>query len=202
MTRDYRSTDLVRLAAELVAIVESCDDAIVSKDLDGIIRSWNRGAERLFGYTADEAIGRSVTMLIPPERADEEPEILARLRRGERVDHFESIRVAKDGRLVNVSLTISPVRDATGQIVGASKVARDITERIRSDEALRERERQFREMIDALPVAIYTTDRGGPPHALQPGRRRVLRPGAGARKRPLVRDLEAVPPRRPADATR
>jgi PAS domain S-box-containing protein len=157
----YTASDLVRLAAELVAIVESCDDAIVSKDLDGIIRSWNRGAERLFGYTAEEAVGRSVTMLIPAEHADEEPQILARLRRGERVDHFESVRVTKDGRRVNVSLTISPVRDATGQIVGASKVARDITERVRADESRRERERQFREMIDALPVAVYTTDAEG-----------------------------------------
>jgi PAS domain S-box-containing protein len=158
---DYKAADLVRLTAELVAIVESCDDAIISKDLNGIIRSWNRGAERLFGYTAEEAIGQSVTKLIPPERAGEESEILARLRRGERVDHFESVRVTKDGRLVNVSLTISPVRDGTGQVVGASKVARDITARVRGDVALRERERQFREMIDALPVAIYTTDAEG-----------------------------------------
>jgi PAS domain S-box-containing protein len=157
----YEPTDFVKLAAELAAIVESCDDAIVGKDLNGIITSWNRGAERLFGYTADEAIGQSVTMLIPPDHVDEEPEILKRLRRGERVDHFESIRVAKDGKLLNVSLTISPVRDAAGRIVGASKVARDITERIHAAETLREKERQFRVMIDALPIAIYTTDAAG-----------------------------------------
>jgi PAS domain S-box-containing protein len=150
--------DFARLAAEAVAIVESCDDAIVSQDLNGIIRSWNPGAERLFGYVAREAIGHSVMMLVPPERADEESEILARLRRGERIDHVESVRVAKDGRLLDVSLTVSPVRDSTGQIVGASSIARDITDKIRATEALRERDRQFREMIDALPVAIYTTD--------------------------------------------
>ena len=157
----YEPSDLVKLAAELASIVESCDDAIISKDLNAIITSWNRGAERLFGYTADEAIGQSITMLIPPDRADEESEILERLWRGERVDHFESIRIAKDGSLRNVSLTISPVRDAAGRIVGASKVARDITERIRAAEALREKERQFRVMIDALPIAIYTTDAAG-----------------------------------------
>ena len=157
----FEPTDLVRLTAELVAIVESCDDAIISKDLDGIITSWNGSAERIFGYTADEAIGQSVTMLIPPDRADEEPVILGRLCRGERVDHFESIRVAKDGRLLNVSLTISPVRDAYGQIVGASKIARDITERTQAAGRLREKERQFRVMINALPIAIYTTDAAG-----------------------------------------
>lgn len=143
MMRADPATDLVRLAAEAVAIIESCDDAILSKDLDGIIRSWNRGAERLFGYVADEAIGHSVMMLVPPERADEEVEILARLRRGERIDHAESVRVAKDGRLLNVSLTVSPLKDSTGQIVGASSIARDITDKIRATEALRERERQF-----------------------------------------------------------
>jgi PAS domain S-box len=154
-------TDLVRLSAELAAIVESCDDAIISKDLNGTIRSWNQGAERLFGYTADEAIGQSVMMLIPEERAEEEPEIVDRLRRGERIDHFESVRIAKDGRRIHVSLTISPVRDAAGRIVGASKVARDISDRILAAEALREKDRQFRVMIDALPIAIYTTDAAG-----------------------------------------
>ena len=155
------AADVARLAAEAVAIIESCDDAILSKDLNGIIRSWNRGAERLFGYVAREAIGQSVMMLVPPEHADEESEILARLRRGERIDHVESVRVAKDGRLLHVSLTVSPVRDSTGQIVGASSIARDISDKIRATNALRERERQFREMIDALPVAIYTTDAKG-----------------------------------------
>jgi PAS domain S-box-containing protein len=112
----------------LSAIVDSSDDAIISKSLDGIITSWNRSAERLFGYTADEAVGQPITILIPHDRLDEEPEIIARLKRGERVDHFETIRKHKDGRLLDISLTISPVRDLNGNIVGASKIARDITE--------------------------------------------------------------------------
>jgi PAS domain S-box-containing protein len=120
----------------LSAIVESSDDAILSKDLNGIIRSWNTGAERLFGYTPDETIGKSITMLIPQDRIDEEPDILGRLQRGERVDHFETIRKRKDGVLLNISLTISPVKDAQGRVIGASKVARDITERKRQEQAL------------------------------------------------------------------
>lgn len=124
-------------AALLAAIVDSTDDGIISKSLSGIITSWNKGAERMFGYTAQEAIGRSITMLIPRDRLDEEPAILERLGRGERVDHFETIRVRKDGSPIEVSLTISPVKDEDGQIVGASKIARDITERKRTEEALR-----------------------------------------------------------------
>jgi PAS domain S-box-containing protein len=112
----------------LASIVESCDDAIVSKDLQGIIRSWNGGAQRLFGYSADEVVGRSITILIPPDRQDEEPKILERLRRGERVEHYETVRRRKDGSLVDISLTVSPVLNAKGEVVGASKVARDITE--------------------------------------------------------------------------
>jgi len=111
----------------LASIVESSDDAIISKDLNGVITSWNKGAERLFGYTEAEAVGRSIMMLIPPDRAAEEPRILASVRRGERVDHFETIRIRKDGTPVRVSLTVSPVRDDEGRIVGASKVAREIT---------------------------------------------------------------------------
>jgi len=111
----------------LAAIVQSSDDAIIGKDLNGIINTWNAGAERLFGYQADEVIGKSVTVLIPPERPDEEPAILARLRRGEIIDHYETVRRAKDGRQIVVSLTVSPIRDGTGRIVGASKIARDIT---------------------------------------------------------------------------
>ena len=112
----------------LAAIVDSSDDAIVSKSLDGIITSWNASAERMFGYTAAEAIGHPVLMLVPPDRQDEEPKILQRLRRGERVEHFETIRLRKSGGLFPVSLTISPVKDHHGTIVGASKIARDITE--------------------------------------------------------------------------
>jgi hypothetical protein len=125
------------LAASLLsAIVESSDDAIISKDLNGVITSWNQSAERLFGYTAGEVIGKSIAILIPAERQDEEPQILARLRRGERVEHFQTIRVRKDGSRLNISLTISPVKDADGRIVGASKVARDITELVRQKEDL------------------------------------------------------------------
>ncbi|MCC6949732.1 MAG: PAS domain S-box protein [Bradyrhizobiaceae bacterium] len=118
----------------LAAIVESSDDAIIAKDLNGTIVSWNRGAEKLFGYSAEEAIGHSVTMLIPRDRCDEEPSILARVRRGEHIDHYETIRRRKDGSLVEISLSVSPLRDRGGRIVGASKIARDITERRRMEE--------------------------------------------------------------------
>jgi PAS domain S-box-containing protein len=123
--------------ARLAAIVESSQDAIVSKTLDGVIRTWNAGAERLFGYRAEEAVGRPITLIIPPGRLDEEREILARLARGERIEHYETVRVAKDGRPLDISLTVSPIRDAEGRIIGASKVARDVTERKRAEEALR-----------------------------------------------------------------
>jgi PAS domain S-box-containing protein len=113
----------------LASIVESSDDAIVSKDLDGVITSWNAGAERIFGYSADEAVGKPITMLIPPERHSEEVTILERLRLGERIDHFETVRIRKDGTTVDISLTISPISNVEGRIVGASKIARDISER-------------------------------------------------------------------------
>jgi PAS domain S-box-containing protein len=136
--------------ARLAAIVESSDDAIVSKTLDGIILSWNAAAERLFGYARDEAVGQSITLIIPPERLDEERDILARIRRGERLHHFETVRVAKDGRRIDISLTISPVRDAKGRTVGASKVARDITAKKRTEEALHEADRKKDEFIALL----------------------------------------------------
>jgi PAS domain S-box-containing protein len=118
----------------LSSIVENSSDAIVSKDLNGIINSWNIGAERLFGYAPDEIIGRSVLTLIPPELHHEEPGIIGRIRRGERLEHFETVRVRKNGERVHISLTVSPVTDASGAIVGASKIARDISDRIRADE--------------------------------------------------------------------
>ncbi|HEV7138249.1 MAG TPA: PAS domain S-box protein [Steroidobacteraceae bacterium] len=124
--------------AHMAAIVESSDDAIVSKTLDGVIRSWNAGAQRLFGYTPEEAIGRAITLIIPPELIDEEQRILAAIRRGERIEHFETTRVAKNHRRIEVSLTVSPVRDASGAIIGASKIARDITERKRTEKLLSE----------------------------------------------------------------
>jgi PAS domain S-box-containing protein len=116
------------LQARLAAIVATSDDAIISKNLDGVILSWNAGAERIFGYTADEVIGKSILILLPPERVDEETEILSKMRQGIRVDHFETIRVRKDGRRIDVSITISPIQDASGKIIGASKIARDISE--------------------------------------------------------------------------
>src|SRR5687767_11928474 len=112
----------------LAAIVDSSDDAIVSKDLNGIVTSWNRGAVRIFGYQAEEMIGQPILKVIPPDRQEEEPAILHQLKQGKRVDHFETVRLRKDGSLVDVSLTISPVRRADGVIVGASKIARDISQ--------------------------------------------------------------------------
>jgi PAS domain S-box-containing protein len=123
--------------AKLAAIVESSDDAIVSKDLNGIIQSWNAGAQRIFGYTQEETIGRPIIMLIPPEREHEETAILQRIRRGERIEHYETVRRRKDGSLLDISLTVSPVIDEPGRIVGASKIARDVTERKRTENDLR-----------------------------------------------------------------
>ncbi|MHC5538693.1 ATP-binding response regulator, partial [Singulisphaera rosea] len=122
--------------ALLASIVDSSDDAIVSKTLDGVIRSWNAGAERLFGYAAHEAVGHPITLIIPPDRHNEEPEILRRLQRGERVEHFETVRRTKDGRLIDISLTISPVRDRQGKIIGASKIAHDISARKSTEAAM------------------------------------------------------------------
>ncbi len=136
--------------ARLAAIVESSHDAVISKTLDGTIRSWNAEAERLFGHTAEEAVGRSITIIIPPERLDEEHMIVDRLRRGERVEHFETVRVTKTGRMIDLSLTISPIHDSTGRVIGASKIARDITEQKRTAEALREADRRKDEFLALL----------------------------------------------------
>jgi PAS domain S-box-containing protein len=140
----------------LASIVESSEDAIVSKNLDGIIMSWNQGAERIFGYTAEEAVGKSILMLIPPDRIEEEPKILERLKRGERVEHFETIRVRKDGSLLNVSLTVSPVKTADGRIAGASKVARDITEKVRQAEALEQANAALKRANSDLQLFAYS----------------------------------------------
>ena len=150
-----------RLRAEvavrrLAAIVDSSDDVIVSKTLDGIITSWNFSAERLFGWTATEAIGRHITLIIPQDRYTEEDEVLARIRRGEKVDHFETVRLAKDGRLIDMSITVSPIKDSRGHIVGASKVGRDITERRRLEEErkrLLAHEQEARQQAEALSRA-------------------------------------------------
>ena len=122
---------------EIAAIVEFSDDAVLTKDLNGVITSWNHGATRLFGYTAEETIGKPVTILIPAERHDEEPTILARIRRGERIDHYETVRQRKDGSSIDISLTVSPVKDPQGRIIGASKIARDITDRRQAEQQQR-----------------------------------------------------------------
>ena len=140
---------------------ESSHDAIVSKDLEGVIATWNRSAERIFGYKAEEVIGRPITILIPPDRLDEEPAILARIRSGDGVDHFDTVRRRKDGTLIDISLTISPVRDEYGRIVGASKIARDITERKEAQAKLEDSERRLKDLLAAIPAAIYTTDAQG-----------------------------------------
>lgn len=150
-------------AAQLAAIVTSSGDAIISKDTNGVITSWNRSAERLFGYTATEAIGRPVTLLIPPERLDEEPAILARIRRGETIEPYETVRRRKDGALIDVALTVSPMRDATGTIFGASKVARDITDRKRAEEAVHASEVRFRTLTDAVPQMVWQANPQGQP---------------------------------------
>jgi PAS domain S-box-containing protein len=169
-------TERKRIEAELrdseqrlrfvASIVESSDDAIVSKDLDGIITSWNHGAERVFGYTAEEAVGQPITLVIPQDRQDEERTILTRIRRGERIDHFETVRQRKHGSLITVSLTVSPVRDAEGKIVGASKIARDITEQKRSQEKIsalaREAEHRSKNMLANVQAVVNLSQAGTP----------------------------------------
>jgi PAS domain S-box-containing protein len=146
------------LRARLAAIVDSSDDAIVSKTLDGVVTSWNRGAERLFGYTAAEAVGQHISVIIPEDRKEEEDHVLARLRRGERIEHFETVRQAKDGHQVHISLTVSPVRDAKGTIIGASKVARNITERIQGEEALRRAHAELEERVRARTAELSSAN--------------------------------------------
>ena len=145
-------------SAKLAAIVQSSDDAIISKSLDSIITSWNDSAERTFGYTADEIIGKSVLLLIPPERRDEEPQIISRLKNGERVEHFETQRITKDNTLLDISLTISPVKDSMGNIIGVSKIARDITEKKRAAKLLNEREEHLGLAIKAADLGTFDLD--------------------------------------------
>jgi PAS domain S-box-containing protein len=145
----------------LGAIVDSSDDAIIGKSLNSIIISWNKGAERLFGYTAQEAIGRSIAMLIPPDRLHEEPEIMARIKRGERLENFETVRVGKNHSVLKISLTVSPIKDAAGQVIGASKIAHDISVRKRAEATLRESEERFRALFELGPVAVYSCDASG-----------------------------------------
>jgi len=162
-----RANDLKRTyqaeqaASQLAVIVTSSDDAIISKTLAGTIISWNGGAERMYGYSASEMIGRSMSNMVPPERADETPGILARIQRGERVEQLETVRICKDGHRIDVSLTISPILDAGGMVTGASAIGRDISGRKRSEEALREREARIRRLVDANVIGIFIGDLSG-----------------------------------------
>jgi PAS domain S-box-containing protein len=142
----------------LAAVVDSSDDAIISKDLMGTINAWNRGAEKIFGYSAAEVIGKPALLLFPPERFDEEREILARIRRGESVEHFETIRVRKDGKRIDISATTSPVKDSSGKIVGASKIAHDITERNRAKEALRHSDARRKFALETAKLGDWELD--------------------------------------------
>ena len=151
LTRDVTEKRRRDRARDLLgAIVDSSEDAIVSKDLNGIITTWNKSAELMFGYTATEAIGKSITMLVPAERLDEERTILRRIRNGERTEHFETIRRRKDGTLLDVSMTISPVRDSSGRAVGASNIARDITDRRRTEKAIHDLNSQLTQELSAM----------------------------------------------------
>jgi PAS domain S-box-containing protein len=156
---DRRRTQ--EIAERLAAVVESSGDAIISKTLDGTITAWNRGAEKVFGYSSAEAVGKSVTLLLPPERVEDEAGILARIRRGEIVDHFDTVRVRKGGKKIDVSVTISPISDGTGTIVGASKIARDITARKQAEEAMRESEERFHAMLNGIPQLAWTAEPDG-----------------------------------------
>jgi two-component system sensor histidine kinase/response regulator len=157
-TERHEAEAISRLGAE---IVKSASDGVITKTLGGIITSWNPGAERILGYSAQEAVGRPVLMLVPPEYADEETTILAKIGRGERVDHFETLRLRKDGRIVNVSVTVSPLKDNSGRIVGAVKVLRDISERKQSEEALRASEERFRTLANSIPQLTWIAHADG-----------------------------------------
>jgi PAS domain S-box-containing protein len=153
---ERQSDRLEREALRLAAIVSSSDDAIISKDLDGTIQTWNRGAERMFGYTADEAIGKSITIIIPNERLDEETEVLRRIRAGLSVEHFETVRQRKDGTPIHISLTVSPVKTRDGRVVGASKIARDVTDQMRLRATAEEASRMKDEFLAVLSHELRT----------------------------------------------
>lgn len=154
-------TAATRASLLLAAVVDSSDDAIVSKRLDGTVTSWNKAAEKLFGYTAEEMIGQPITRLFPEDRLDEEPKIIQRLSRGEKVEHFETVRRTKNGRHIDLSLTISPIKDAEGRVIGASKIARDVTERKRIEEKLRRSEEQLRVMADSISQLAWMAEPDG-----------------------------------------
>jgi two-component system sensor kinase FixL len=158
----------------LAAIAASSNDAIVGKDLNGTVVFWNDEAERLFGFSADEMIGAPITRIIPSDRMDEETEILARIRRGERLSHFETVRLSKDGRAVPVSVTISPIRDDEGAIVGASKIARDLSETHRISGELQQREALLRSILDTVPDGLIVIDRRGTIQSFNPAAERMF----------------------------
>ena len=155
----YQTLLSLNATQRIAAIVESSDDAIVSKDLNGVIISWNKGAENIFGYTAEEVVGKLITILIPPDRQDEEPAILERVRRGERIEHFETVRMRKNGSPVDISLTVSPVKNVEGKIIGASKIARDITERKRAEAQItvlaREAEHRAKNVLATVQATVH-----------------------------------------------
>ena len=145
----------------LASIVESSEDAIISKDINGLVTSWNKGAERIFGYSAEEMIGRPISTIAPEDHIDEMPRILERIRQGNRIEHFETVRRARNGTLVNISLTVSPVRDATGRIIGASKIARDITAQVRARVEIAEQRERLRITLSSIGDAVIATDTRG-----------------------------------------
>jgi len=162
----YQRSLSLNATQRIASIVESSEDAIIGKDLNGVIKSWNKGAERIFGYVAEEVIGKPITILIPPDRQDEEPGILERIRRGQRVEHYETVRQRKHGSRIDISLTVSPIKDAKGKIIGASKIARDITERKRSEQQIailaREAEHRARNVLATVQATVHLTQSDTP----------------------------------------
>jgi len=188
-TRDITGQKIAeRSRARLAAIVDGSNDAIIGKTLEGVITTWNFGAEKMFGYAADEAIGQSILILIPPARRSEEPEILARIGRDESVHPFESLRLRKDGTPLHVSTTISPVKDAMGKVIGASTVARDITERVRMEEALRQSNERTRNLVESITDAFVTLDREWRFTFLNDRAREILRTMSRSREELLGRE--------------
>jgi two-component system sensor kinase FixL len=171
--------DIAQESRVLAAIVESSDDAIFTKDLNGIVRTWNHGAERMYGYSAAEIVGRDVAVLIPPGQPSDIPRILDAIRGGERVSQYETVRQTKDGRQLHVSLSVSPVTDAAGAVIGASTIARDITAQRRQIEQLRESEARLRSIVDAAVDGIVVIDERGVIEAFNPGAERLLGYRAG-----------------------